>query len=489
MEYEQQFSNLIYEYLLKRLQFGYYVYGDILPTAEVLCREFNVSDHTIWAALRRLRAEGYITMKNGQSTKVIYKQTEQERQNNLIDFFSERWNAYQDLYEAAELACMPLMIEGLRRMDEQEKNYIEKLSKRANADDIILFYCYTLQKIDNPLLMNLFWEISLFLGFPFSKSGSPFHYDRRIGQKQFKVLVALIKAGSWDLLQQTLIKYQRYYIGETIKYMQPQIRKVTTENQIPFAWRIYRDRPQICYNLASLLLHEIYMGEYRNTEFLPSYEKMAEKYKVSVSTMRRTIRMLNQIGAAKSINGKGTRVFTIGERCSRPDFTCPVVRRNLSFFIQSFELFFHTYESVSQSFIQSLDEAEREGLIARFEENQRTGLCEISIWHYLLFIVKYSHSQAIRQIYGIIYSLFLWGYPLKASLEEAPITEQNGELFTASMIKGLREHDIEHCVSVTKSYIKKQLPMGTEFLIQSGIKPEDMRLSPSIRLLLLHDEE
>ena len=87
MEYEQQFSNLIYEYLLKRLQFGYYLYGDILPAVDVLCHEFNVSDHTIWAALRRLRAEGYIAMKNGQTTKVIHKQTEHERRNNLIDFF------------------------------------------------------------------------------------------------------------------------------------------------------------------------------------------------------------------------------------------------------------------------------------------------------------------------------------------------------------------------------------------------------------------
>lgn len=489
MVYEQQFSNLIYEYLLKRLHFGYYLYGDILPTVDVFCREFNVSDHTIWAALRRLRAEGYITMKNGQATKVIYKQTEEECQNNLIDFFSERWNTYQDLYEATEIAGMPLMIEGLRRMDEQEKDYIVKLSKRASADDVILFYCYTLLKMDNPLLMNLYWEISLFLGFPFSKPGPPFHYDKMVGREQFRVLVALIKAGDWDSVQKTLIQYQRYYIGEIIKCMGPKIRSVPKEEQISFAWRIYRDRPQICYNLASLLLHEIYMGEYRTTKFLPSYEKMAEKYEVSVSTIRRTIRMLNQIGAAKSINGKGTCVFTIGERCGRPDFTCPVVRRNLSYFIQSFELFFYTCESVSRCFIQSLNEAEREGMIARFEENKRANLCEVSIWHYLLFIVKYSHSQAIRQIYSIIYSLFLWGYPLKASLEEETITEQNGELFTDSMIKGLRENDIEQCVAVTMSYIKKQLPMGKEFLIQSGIEPEDMRLSPSIRLLLLHDKE
>lgn len=231
------------------------------------------------------------------------------------------------------------MIEGLCRMDEQEKDYIVSLSKRASADDLILFYCFTLQKPDNPLLMNLFWEISLFFGFPFAKPGLPFRYDKKVGREQFTALVSLIKAGTWDSVKKTLIKYQRYYIGEVIKCMEPQIRNVPKENQISFAWRIYRDRPQICYNLASLLLHEIYMGEYRTT--------------------------------------------TIGERCNKPDYTNPVIRRNLSYFIQSYELFSYTYEDVSRHFIHFPDAEEREEIISRFEENQRAGLCAISILHYL----------------------------------------------------------------------------------------------------------
>ena len=79
MEYEHQLSNLIYDYLLNRFRFGYYQYGDSLPTVDVFCRLFNVSAHPIWTALRRLRADGYIDMKNGRISKVIYKQTEQER--------------------------------------------------------------------------------------------------------------------------------------------------------------------------------------------------------------------------------------------------------------------------------------------------------------------------------------------------------------------------------------------------------------------------
>ena len=62
MEYEHQLSNLIYDYLLNRFRFGYYQYGDSLPTVDVFCRLFNVSAHPIWTALRRLRADGYICL-------------------------------------------------------------------------------------------------------------------------------------------------------------------------------------------------------------------------------------------------------------------------------------------------------------------------------------------------------------------------------------------------------------------------------------------
>ncbi|MBT9776951.1 GntR family transcriptional regulator [Clostridium sp. MCC353] len=488
MEYEQQFSNLIYEYLLNRLQFGYYRCGDSLPTIDVFCREFNVSEHTIWSALRRLRAEGYIDMKNGRMTKVIFEQTEQEQSNFIIDYFSKRWQAYDDLYRTTELIYIPLMVEGLRRMNDEEITYICQLSKRARADDIILFYCYTLQKMENPLLLNLFWETSLFLGYPFAKSGRhPFQYDEEAGQQRLQTMVSLIKEGSWEIVRETLIQYQRSHIGTIIECMGPKIRVVPEEERIPFIWRVYRDRPQICYNLASRLLHEIYLGEYGKTKYLPSYEKAAAEYGVSVSTMRRTVRMLNQIGAAQSINGKGTRVFTIGEQCNWPDFTSPIVRRSLSYFIQSFELLLYTCEDVSDSFIQSLHADEREELVQKLEKDRCDGHSELAIWTYLLFIIKHSRLPALREIYATTYSFFLWGYPLKAAIGSVTDTERRGKKLADSMIRHMKENNPKQFTGAIKEYIHEQFPDGKRFLEQNGIEMEELRLAPALRMMVLNE--
>ena len=462
--------------------------GDCLPTVDVFCRQFNVSVHTIWAALRRLRGDGYIDMKNGRMTRVIYKQTEQERRDFIIDYFSCRWSAYIDIYQATELMYVPFLIEGFRRMNGQEIAYIAGLSEDADVDGLILFYSFTLQKIENPLLMNLFWETSLFLGYPFAESGfRPYGFDPETGRQQLKQIVILVKEGSWVTLRNTLIQQQRGIISKLIENLEPQVRMVPKEGQTAFIWRVYNGHPQVCFDLASRLLHEMYMGEYSKTEFLPSYEKLAEKWGVSVSTARRTVSMLNQAGATQSINGKGTLILEVGKGGRQPDFTSPVLRRSISCLVQALELLRYTCEEVSRHFFQHLLPEERAELTERFEEYQSSGRCRFSIHTYLYFIAKYSRIQAIRQIYGTIYGLLLWGYPLKVSSEaEAKMIEME-TCFTASMIRFMKDNDAERCAATVREYIREQLPAGIKYLAQHGIAEEDLRIPAPIRLFIAEE--
>ncbi len=83
------------------------------------------------------------------------------------------------------------------------------------------------------------------------------------------------------------------------------------ESQIPLSG-VYHNRPQICYNLASQILHDIYLGNSGKCSICLPMRSWRKKYGVSVSTLRRTIAMLSQAGACRTINGKGTRIFTLG---------------------------------------------------------------------------------------------------------------------------------------------------------------------------------
>lgn len=102
-----QFSNLIYDFFSLRIQFGYYRRGDTLPTIDTLCRQFSVSAQTVKTALRRLRDEGYLSMRNGTSIKVTFQQTPQGEAEALGRFFlsgrrlcptcAEPWSSFWSL--------------------------------------------------------------------------------------------------------------------------------------------------------------------------------------------------------------------------------------------------------------------------------------------------------------------------------------------------------------------------------------------------------
>ena len=488
MKNESQFSNLVYDYFLLRMKFGYYQYGDRLPSIDTISREFNLSVQTVKSALQRLRSEGFLSMHNGRNTTVLYQADQQAMEEFGIRYFSERWDAFLDLYQSSEPFIIPLLTEGMRRMTEEDFPYILRLAECGEADNLFLFYCYTLQKMENPLALNLFWEISLFLGFPYVKRGRfLFSYNAGVVRQRLRQVVAYAKGGAWEELQAAFLEYQRSDVSGVIGQFQQVVLPLPKEEQLPFTWRIYRDRPQLCYDLAARILHGIYLGEFNNTAFLPSYEKMAERFGVSVSTMRRTIGMLNQIGATQSINGRGTRVFRIGERSNAPDFESATVRRSLSYFWQSFELIRFSCEGATKSLMSALTPEEKGGLIAQFERYQESGNCELALWCYLRAIAERSRYAGVREIYRTIYELFLWGYPLKASAEKTSELESGLAHFAVSMLRNMKADDADGCAETLKAFVIQFFPATERYLLSHGVRPEELRLSPAIRLVLTEE--
>lgn len=482
---EQHFSNLIYEYFLLRFEFGFYQFGDVLPPVETFCREFSVAENTVKIALRRLRTEGYIDMRGGRSTTVLFKQTELKRQDFISSYFSKRWDAYADLYASSELIFIPLLLEGLRRMSKDDLDSMAHLAEQAGGDDLLHFSCLILKKINNPLAMNLFWETLFFLGFPFAgRKTRPTQYTAETVQKRLKTLISGAKSQSWDMVHDALIEFQRCDYSNVANYLNKNVPHLPKEDQFLFTWRIYRDHPQICYNLSAHILHEIYIGNYRGKKFLPSYSATAKHYGVSVSTVRRTITTLNQIGAVQPINGKGVRICPIGEPCKPVDFSDATIRRNLSFYVQSFDLIRYTCEGVTHAFVSTFTPSVQRELIERLENELFSGHCIVSIFHFFCSIIKNEQMHMVSEVYRIIYSLFLWGAPLKGSTGKTPALEQAAELFTKRMLQYLKKNDADGCAATVKVFIDDQAAAAENFLLQQGICLEELRLSPSIRFLV-----
>ncbi len=86
-----------------------------------------------------------------------------------------------------------MLVEGLKRMDEEDLALLSHLEDRAEADDLVHFYCCVLQKIENPLALNLYWETNLYQGFPFARlEPQPIHFDTGLVRRRLKVLMSRV---------------------------------------------------------------------------------------------------------------------------------------------------------------------------------------------------------------------------------------------------------------------------------------------------------
>ena len=160
-----------------------------------------------------------------------------------------------------------------------------------------------------------------------------------------------------------------------------------------------------------------------------------------------------------------------------------MIRRNLAFYVQSFELVRLTCESVTRAFVKDLPPEETEKLISKLEQNRRSGRYDPPVWHVLLSIIKYSRLQVVREFYKKAYGFFLWGYPLKASKEKMPPIDRAAAVFTEDMIASLKANDADRCAATMKEFLADKLGKSEAYLLAQGLRPEELWLSRSIRFL------
>lgn len=475
------YINRIYEYLDRCIHFQYYSYGDVLPSVESLCVMFTASDQTVKAALHRLCEEHYLTMQKGRRAKVIYQQSDSQRDEYITRFLCERWPAYREIFQVSEIVFRAIIIEGFKRFDEEGYETLSFFAEQGDLNNLIRFYCCILQKVKNPLIMNLFWEIAVFSGLPFLGKHTSKNYKAQEVAQRLHAFINLGKSGQWDRLDAELLEFWREITGSILKSIEPYIQPVPADEQVPFSWRIYRGQPQICYSLAIHIIHEIFQGRYQMNQFLPSYQKMSEEYNVSVNTVRRTVHLLNQLGVAQTINGKGTRVFSLGEPLNRPDYTVPAIRRNLALMSRSFELLSYSCEMASYTILSSMSREERMELIEQLKIFICNGNCGFAPWQLLRTFSTQAPMQTLREIYTKLYGLALWGYPLKETRGEFANFKDTLYKLTESMVEHLQNEQFEQCAVDFKEYAVKEHFAIQEHLVSLGIEMEERIIPLSIQ--------
>lgn len=434
-------TDIIYDYFHSRILFGYFLPGDQLPSVSYTCRQFQVSALIVRTAFARLREESMIETTERKGSTVTYRPgKEQGRQYR--DSFLSRKEGMEDICRHSDIIFDSIARLYMPKQNEDSIRQIRaQLKKRKGhpAKQVTMFYAEAMQPLNNPLALNLHWEIVRYLRIPYFEAAN-FGDTGVQAEDSIERMLTLIEAGNAEKAVEVMQAFNRNGLRLFIESLSVMMDTEQPVEQIPFKWQIYRDQPQLCYTLAAQLMSKIDARVYKQGEFLPSCQALAREYGVSLITMRRTLELLNDICVTETLNGVGTRVIS-GKSMGLPKLSQPV-QKSLLLYLQALQIAALSCHDVAKHTLSSLDDGGYDTLdrmIGRHvEENKAFLLAETC----LRFIGEHSPSAFIKEVYHQLYHLLLWGHTLHLFSQKMDASHTH-EAYARKLRDALSRRDVE----------------------------------------------
>lgn len=409
MEKSNGLNSVVYDFYEARILFGYYQYGDKLPSISDMCSLLRVGRSTARAALSMLTEAGYIRTEERRATQVCYKAGPCQLERNAAEYFVPRRDGLTELNEAGRLLLVPLWEAGVRGWDRKRWKALEQVLRRVPADNpppFVELYVLALEELDNRLALNLYWEILCYIRIPTLLNREKVQY--LIQEQMIQEDVNNKNAPSYfsravrDIYLQLEEKLFAFIRQGSAKY------GLESVGQIPFRWNIYRQRPQLRYTLSALLIREIVHGRYPVGTYLPSLPELEKQYGVSLATVRRTLSLLEEMGVTRSFQGKGVRVCM---ESSRIDFGNSDIQEGLRLFGESLQLLALTIRGIVSYTLSHVSVEKKTALVENLRLSLNQGQSNYCFEIMFAFIKRECPLAMIRECYGALGDLVAWGYP------------------------------------------------------------------------------
>ena len=170
MKGSNELYRLVYDYYATRILFGFYTYGDAMPSIHKICVQFSLAVPTVRTAFTYLERDGYIQVEASKVARVVYKAAPSRIRKNIADYFLPREDGLNDIGVAGQILIEPLFALGLQRWEEDQWNQLREWLATPSPDTLFMpikLYILALSALDNKLLLNLYWEMVRYLCFPY----------------------------------------------------------------------------------------------------------------------------------------------------------------------------------------------------------------------------------------------------------------------------------------------------------------------------------
>ena len=451
MEKTNELYELLYEDFESRILFGFYRYDEQLLSLQQLRDIFHMGRNTVQSALDKLEKNGYIETQERKIARVAYRGTREVFRENTAKYFVPRKEGILDFCYAGELLFNPMWEIAIHNPDADIVDYLKKIHGAESAMMVampIKLYLDVLRTFHNDLLLNLYWQCLRYLNFLY-----PSKREIRTGTIAEEVL----SVRTMDDLKTEFDSYIDSAQNKVIDFIESARGEYHLEAvpQIPFKWNIYRSRPQVRYTLATVVIREIIWERYPVGSYLPSLPNMAEQYQVSLSTVRRTVAVLNSLGVTRTYMGIGTKV------CLEPmDLNLlkkDEIRENMLLHGEGLQILALTVRGVALFTLESATKEKRDELLQEIRKLHGKTSSILCIDVLLSFISRECPSAMIRECYDKLRELAVWGYILSAVLMSTGQLDNDLSDFIGRLEKDLQSGDLASFSDEWKFFIMDRL--------------------------------
>lgn len=473
MKDTQSLNKIIYNILKIQIKFGVYRFGEHLPAMEEMAETLAVSLDTIRLAYHQLQVDGYITLSKRIGSVVKIKYDEKDIDRFIQNYFSERVDAMFDLCRSLPLLLCDIQVFSWKKISLKELDKIERdISQSQFAPAFcVKFYMNTIYgALKNELLMSLLRQFMPICGLAFFDL---IEYKKYI-YEEFSTLSAKIelrRQENWTALRTVIEGGLERHLSSINYLYQTRITVPAAKEQVVFTWSSHKKASQICYSVSLNILTSIIREYYPVWSFLPSPKILAKENRISVSTIRHSLALLNDLGIVKIINGVGTQILPmdqIGENCNLSN---QIVRKRLLDYKQSLQLFVLTCREIAALTISSMDAASKKKWIEQLDLCEHLGRLALIAPFSLRIISETAPYQTIRTVYAELYKQLYWGIPLRGMITQESINNTYRPYYK-SMVEYLKNSDATGFAVKLEEVLNIQAEVATGLLAEIGIRDD-----------------
>lgn len=304
----------VYNAIVNDIYSGKLKKGDRAPSIQAIQSDYAVSCNTARTVLQMLHDNGFIDKAPRRPSVVTFDWSVAESHCQINQMIAERKEMILDACRARSLLFPSLIATSVVQSDVGDWEEFDTICEQVGAsegaqavENAQKLIRRMLVKLKNPLASTLLDITDLSPIIPIMLYEREKRQMQRLGHciyEQYAATCALIRNRQYTHLKQQI--YNMYKItGILLANIMDELYDPTLGPTACAQPDLRRDE-HLYITVAMEILEKVGTGFYKKGEFFPGESSLAQIYGVSLYTVKRALHYLNELGAAKTYNGKGT---------------------------------------------------------------------------------------------------------------------------------------------------------------------------------------